>query len=410
VLATKVWDQMSDDPADRGLSATQIGRQIDASLARLRTDYVDLYQAHRFDPDVPIEETIEAFQQVVASGKARWPELFVSSWPQYSMLWQAPEVELFPPCAANGISQIVWSPLAQGVLTGKYRPGQAPPPDSRAANPDMNVAMPRLLDDAVLEAVDRLRPVADQAGLSMAELAPGLGAAPPRARVGDHRCHPPRAGPCQRQGLGRPAHPGHPGGHRGGAGRHPGEAADPRPPSATRRHPSGALTVTTGRAKKDSMSEEKIVEVVNEALAGAGIEDTVTAAGEFEPRGHSGAGFAGGMMGGDIGDVLGSAAGGIGTVGGYLAGTRAHDDAAGLPERMVVGVSETMVYGFAGNRAHPKALVFRVPREGLQVKVHQRVNVRVLELIDTESGSQIELEGMRLPITHSKDVIQELTG
>jgi aryl-alcohol dehydrogenase-like predicted oxidoreductase len=87
------------------------------------------------------------------------------------MLWRAPEAELFPLCAANGISQIVWSPLAQGVLTGKYRPGQAPPPDSRAANSDMNVAMDRLLDDAVLEAVERLRPIADAAGLSMAELA-----------------------------------------------------------------------------------------------------------------------------------------------------------------------------------------------------------------------------------------------
>jgi aryl-alcohol dehydrogenase-like predicted oxidoreductase len=181
---------MSDDPADHGLSAAQIGKQIDASLARLQTDYVDLYQAHRFDPDVPIEETIEAFQRVVASGKARYlgfsewtveqiraaidiagPELFVSSQPQYSMLWQAPEAELFGLCAANGISQIVWSPLAQGVLTGKYRPGQAPPPDSRAANSDMNVAMDLLMDDAVLVAVDRLRPVADEAGLSMAELA-----------------------------------------------------------------------------------------------------------------------------------------------------------------------------------------------------------------------------------------------
>ena len=190
VLATKVWGQMSEDPADRGLSAAQIGGQIDASLARLRTDHVDLYQAHRFDPDVPIEETIEAFQQVVASGKARYlgfsewtaeqlqaaidlagPDLFVSSQPQYSMLWRAPEAELFGLCAANGISQIVWSPLAQGVLTGKCRPGQAPPPDSRAANSDMNVAMDLLMDDAVLAAVDRLRPVADQAGLSMAELA-----------------------------------------------------------------------------------------------------------------------------------------------------------------------------------------------------------------------------------------------
>jgi aryl-alcohol dehydrogenase-like predicted oxidoreductase len=181
---------MSDDPADRGLSAAQVGKQIDASLARLRTDYVDLYQAHRFDPDVPVEETIEALQQVVTAGKARYlgfsewtaeqlqaaidlagPELFVSSQPQYSMLWQAPEAELLPLCQANGISQIVWSPLAQGVLTGKYRPGQAPPPDSRAANSDMNVAMNRLMDEEVLEAVDRLRPVADQAGLSMAELA-----------------------------------------------------------------------------------------------------------------------------------------------------------------------------------------------------------------------------------------------
>jgi aryl-alcohol dehydrogenase-like predicted oxidoreductase len=190
VLATKVWGQMSDDPADSGLSAAQIGRQIDASLTRLRTDYVDLYQAHRFDPDVPIEETIEAFQRVVTAGKARYlgfsewtaeqvqaaidlagPELFVSSQPQYSMLWQAPEAELLPLCQANGISQIVWSPLAQGVLTGKYRPGQAPPSDSRAASSDMNMAMDRLMDEEVLEAVDRLRPVADQAGLSMAELA-----------------------------------------------------------------------------------------------------------------------------------------------------------------------------------------------------------------------------------------------
>jgi aryl-alcohol dehydrogenase-like predicted oxidoreductase len=190
VLATKVWGQMSDDPADRGLSAGQIGKQIDASLTRLQTDHVDLYQAHRFDLDVPIEETIEAFQQVVASGKARYlgfsewtaeqiqaaidlagPELFVSSQPQYSMLWRAPEAELFELSEANGISQIVWSPLAQGVLTGKYRPGQAPPPDSRAASSNMNMAMDRLLADAVLEAVERLRPVADQAGLTMAELA-----------------------------------------------------------------------------------------------------------------------------------------------------------------------------------------------------------------------------------------------
>jgi hypothetical protein len=157
------------------------------------------------------------------------------------------------------------------------------------------------------------------------------------------------------------------------------------------------------------MSEEKIVDVVNEALAAAGIEDTVTTAGEFNPRGHSGAGFAGGLIGGDVGDSIGGLAGGIATAGGYLAGTHAHDAATGLPERMVVGVSETTVYGFAGNRAHPKALAFRVPRKGLEAQVHQRVNVRILELIETDTGSRIELEGMRLPITHSKDVIEELT-
>jgi aryl-alcohol dehydrogenase-like predicted oxidoreductase len=190
ILATKVWGQMSDDPADQGLSAAQIARQIDASLERLRTDHVDLYQAHRFDPDVPIEETLEALQQVVTSGKARYlgfsewtpeqiqaaidiagPDLFVSSQPQYSMLWRAPEVEVFPQCAENGISQIVWSPLAQGLLTGKYRPGQAPPPDSRAAHSDMSIAMGLVMNDKTLQAVDRLRPIADGAGRSMAELA-----------------------------------------------------------------------------------------------------------------------------------------------------------------------------------------------------------------------------------------------
>jgi aryl-alcohol dehydrogenase-like predicted oxidoreductase len=190
ILATKVWGQMSDDPDDRGLSSAQIAKQIDASLARLQTEYVDLYQAHRFDPDVPIEETIEALQTVVSEGKARYlgfsewtpeqiraamdiagPDLFVSSQPQYSMLWRAPEVELFGLCAANGISQIVWSPLAQGVLTGKYRPGQPPPAGSRATSETMSIALGLVMSDAVLEAVDRLRPIADQAGLTMSEMA-----------------------------------------------------------------------------------------------------------------------------------------------------------------------------------------------------------------------------------------------
>jgi aryl-alcohol dehydrogenase-like predicted oxidoreductase len=190
VLATKVWGPMSDDPADRGLSAAQIAKQIDASLQRLRTDHVDLYQAHRFDVRVPIEETIEALQQVVESGKARYlgfsewtpeqiragidiagPELFVSSQPQYSMLWQSPETEVFDLCSANGISQIVWSPLAQGVLTGKYLPGQPPPADSRAADETMNVAMHLVLNDASREAVQRLVPIADGAGLTLPQLA-----------------------------------------------------------------------------------------------------------------------------------------------------------------------------------------------------------------------------------------------
>ena len=190
VLATKVWGTMSDDPADHGLSAAQIAKQIDASLQRLQTDYIDLYQAHRFDVDVPIEETVEAFHSVVSQGKARYigfsewtPEqidaaieiggddLFVSSQPQYSMLWQAPEAEVFSLCAAHGISQVVWSPLGQGVLTGKYRPGMPPPSDSRAASESMGFTMTFFMTDAILGAVDGLRAIADGAGVTMAELA-----------------------------------------------------------------------------------------------------------------------------------------------------------------------------------------------------------------------------------------------
>ena len=190
VLATKVYFPMSDDPADRGLSAAQIAKQIDASLARLRTDHVDLYQAHRFDVEVPIEETVEALQRVVAEGKARYlgfsewtpeqiqaaidiggPDLFVSSQPQYSMLWQAPEAEVFGLSQANCISQIVWSPLGQGVLTGKYKPGEPLPSDSRAASESMSTFIGRLMSDATLEAVQRLIPIAEGAGLTMVQLA-----------------------------------------------------------------------------------------------------------------------------------------------------------------------------------------------------------------------------------------------
>jgi aryl-alcohol dehydrogenase-like predicted oxidoreductase len=190
ILATKVNGQMSDDPADQGLAAAQIAKQIDASLARLQTDYVDLYQAHRFDTEVPIEETIEALQLVVAQGKARYlgfsewtpeqiqaavdiagPELFVSSQPQYSMLWQSPEAEVFDVCTRNGISQIVWSPLAQGVLTGKYKPGEPLPEGSRAASDEMSNAMHLVMNDASLEAVQRLVPIAEGEGLTLPQLA-----------------------------------------------------------------------------------------------------------------------------------------------------------------------------------------------------------------------------------------------
>jgi aryl-alcohol dehydrogenase-like predicted oxidoreductase len=190
ILATKVFFQMSDDEADRGLSREQIHKQIDASLERLQTDYVDLYQCHRPDPDTPIEETMEALTEAVEAGKAReigfseWtveqieasrevPETrkFVSSQPQYNMIWRAPEAELIPFCEQHGISQIVWSPLAQGVLTGKYKPGEPIPEDSRMASDAMNWAMDRYMGDDVLEAVQRLVPVAEQAGLSMATMA-----------------------------------------------------------------------------------------------------------------------------------------------------------------------------------------------------------------------------------------------
>jgi aryl-alcohol dehydrogenase-like predicted oxidoreductase len=188
VLATKVFFPMSD--TDKGLSRTQILKQIDASLARLRTDYVDLYQCHRYDWNTPLEETMEALTQVVRDGKARylgfseWPvdkvrealalpdiEKFVSSQPQYSMLWRGPETELIPFCAENGISQIVWSPLAQGVLTGKYKPGEAPPEGSRATNDAMNYFMDRAKDDRVLERVQGLQPIAEDLGITMAQLA-----------------------------------------------------------------------------------------------------------------------------------------------------------------------------------------------------------------------------------------------
>ena len=188
VLATKAYFPMSE--TDKGLSAVQIHKQIDASLARLQTDYVDLYQCHRYDEHTPLQETMGALTEVVAAGKARyigfseWPAArieeslalagvarWVSSQPQYSMIWRGPEAEVIPLCEREQISQIVWSPLAQGVLTGKYLPGQVPPQDSRAASEEMNEFIGWLLEDRVLEPVQRLVPIAQGLGLSLAQLA-----------------------------------------------------------------------------------------------------------------------------------------------------------------------------------------------------------------------------------------------
>lgn len=188
VLATKLFFPMND--VDMGLSADQIHKQLDASLQRLQTDYIDLYQCHRYDEETPLEETMQALTEVVDAGKVRYVGFsewtaaqiqaaldlpgvvqFVSSQPQYSMIWREPETEVVPLCAENGISQIVWSPLGQGVLTGKYGAGEAPPAESRASNTLMNYFMERVMDETLLRGVEKLRPVAADCGLSMTELA-----------------------------------------------------------------------------------------------------------------------------------------------------------------------------------------------------------------------------------------------
>jgi hypothetical protein len=153
-----------------------------------------------------------------------------------------------------------------------------------------------------------------------------------------------------------------------------------------------------------------MVGLVQGALAARGITDEVLAAGQFNPRGHTGGLFAGGMAGSEAGGLLGEAGDAVGLGVGSIAGMRAADARSGLPASMLIGVSATMVYGFAAATRHsePTSLVFQIPRAGLSVKVHQRVNVRVLELIDNASDARIELEGNRLPVTHSKDVIQVL--
>jgi hypothetical protein len=158
------------------------------------------------------------------------------------------------------------------------------------------------------------------------------------------------------------------------------------------------------------MSEQSMVELVQEALRARGVDDEVLAAGEFNPRGHTGGLFVGGLTGGEAGGALGRVGEDVGLAAGSVAGMRAADAASGLPGWIVVAVTETNVYGFAGRRNAINDLVFEVPRAGLAAKVHGRVNVRLLELIHSESGSKIELEGNRLPVTHSKDVIDALTG
>jgi aryl-alcohol dehydrogenase-like predicted oxidoreductase len=187
ILATKLYFPMN---GESGLSREQVFKQLDASLARLRTDYVDLYQCHRYDFDTSLDETMQALTEVVQQGKTRylgfseWPadriraalelpgvEKFVSSQPQYSLLWREPEREIFDLSRQNGISQIVWSPLAQGTLTGKYEPGGLPAPGTRAGSRDMSWSMDRFRDDDVLEAVQRLRPIAERLGITMAQLA-----------------------------------------------------------------------------------------------------------------------------------------------------------------------------------------------------------------------------------------------
>ena len=192
-IFTKVFWPTGPGRNDRGLSHKHIMESINGSLRRLQTDYVDLYQAHRFDYSTPLEETMEAFADIVHSGKAHY--IGVSEWqatqireayelarelkihlisnqPQYSMLWRIIEEEVVPTSEELGVGQIVWSPMAQGVLTGKYLPGQAPPAGSRATDEKSGASfIAKFLTDEMLSTVQRLKPLAEQAGLSMAQLA-----------------------------------------------------------------------------------------------------------------------------------------------------------------------------------------------------------------------------------------------
>jgi aryl-alcohol dehydrogenase-like predicted oxidoreductase len=196
LIATKLFNPVPPEP-DKGCSAAQVVKQLDRSLSRLGVDYIDLYQCHRYDKETPLDETLEALDRAVKSGKVRsiglseWPvdkivaaaesttahgwTPMTSSQPQYSMLVRKPEAEVFPACRKHCLGNIVFSPLAQGVLTGKYKPGQPPPPDSRAASPDTNFTMEtlgrRFRSDFLLAAVEQLNPIAADLGLTMTQMA-----------------------------------------------------------------------------------------------------------------------------------------------------------------------------------------------------------------------------------------------
>jgi aryl-alcohol dehydrogenase-like predicted oxidoreductase len=188
VLATKLWGDMGG--GNQGLSRAQVEKQLDDSLKRLRTDYVDLYQCHRYDPNTPLAETMEALTRAKQSGKVRWigfsewspqqiedaialkgVEHFVSSQPQYSLLYRRIEKKVIPISAANGISQIVWSPIAQGVLSGKYLPGAKIPDHTRASSDSMGGFIKSWLETPVLEAVQKLKPLAQEAGCTLTQFA-----------------------------------------------------------------------------------------------------------------------------------------------------------------------------------------------------------------------------------------------
>jgi len=192
-IFTKVYWPTGPGPNDRGLSRKHIMESAHASLRRLQTDYLDMYQAHRYDHATPLEETLRAFDDLVRQGKvlyvgvSEWRaeqiaaavqiageagfDRIISNQPQYNMIWRVIESEVIPLCEKEGIGQIVWSPIAQGVLTGKYRPGDAPPPASRATDPSGSSFIQHYLTDDLLGRVQQLKPVADQAGLSLAQLA-----------------------------------------------------------------------------------------------------------------------------------------------------------------------------------------------------------------------------------------------